>query len=241
MVKKWLRAGTSLLLVILLGIFATACGVSEEELSKYKTQGDRYLAQGLDPEGYSKGEVFKLSDREQYELFKKRYERAYEVAGDIMTEAAGPDQEWKVSIFGISPQEGDQGQNPLPRGAKQEDAYTFHITLITHFDEPIDYQAAVEKMQAWMVEQDYNTSNIGDYYNDGLQVHGLTQDGIQTWFIAGKKNFMRVSVFPGPYWGNADKLRRLVGDYPLELQESYSYVMPYEFMPFPPYREDYLK
>ena len=64
MVKKWLRAGTSLSLVILLGIFATACGVSEEELSKYKTQGDRYLAQGLDPEGYSKGEVFKLSDRE---------------------------------------------------------------------------------------------------------------------------------------------------------------------------------
>lgn len=237
MLKKWLRSGTVVLLMVLLGVFATACGVSEEDLSKYKTQGDRYLAQGLDPEGYSKADIEKMSDREQYELMKKRYERMYEVAGDIMTEAAGPDKEWEVLSFGFVPDSGDRGQNPIPRGARPEDTYTFSVTLIAKFDEPIDYQAVVENMQAWMNEQDYNTSDIGDI-GHGPQVNGLTQDGIQTWFAANDGNNMLLDVFPGPYWGDADKLRRLKSSTPDELLDQFEFILPYEHLPFPEFRDD---
>ena len=236
-VKKWLRAGISLLLVILLGVFATACGVSEEELSKYKTQGDRYLAQGLDPEGYSKADIEKMSDREQYELFKKRYERAYEVAGDIMTIAAGPEQEWEVTYFGYYPDSGDLGQNPVPRGARPEDTYTFGPTIIAVFDESIDYEAVVEKVRAWMIEQGFNTSNVGDALHGGLQVNGLTQDGIQTWFMV-DEDYMSIDAFAGPYWGDSKKLLRLLGSSPDDLDEQYRFILPYEFLPFPEFSGD---
>ena len=227
----------ALLLAALLSVAATGCGPSEAELAKIKTQGDRYLAQGLDPEGYSKDEVFNLSDREQYELFKKRYERAYEVAGDIMTVAAGSNKEWEVIAYGPPPATGDRGQNPLPRGARPEDTYTFSVTLIAKFDEPIDYQAVVEKMQAWMNEQDYNTSDIGDI-GYGPQVNGLTQDGIQTWFAANERNNMLLDVFPGPYWGSSDKLRRLMSLPSDDLFEEFKFILPYEHLPFPEFRGD---
>ena len=92
-----------------------------------------------------------------------------------------------------------------------------------------------------MIEQDYNTSNIGSSRFGGLRIEGLTQDGIQTWFETTEENNLFLNLFPGPYWGDADKLRSLLKSQPRELQEQYSYVMPYEFLPFPPYREDYLK
>ena len=134
------RLISALLLAMFMPAAATGCGPTEAELAKYKTQGDRYLAQGLDPEGYSKADVEKMSDREQYELFKKRYERTYEVAGDIMTEAAGSDQEWKVVYFGYYPDSGASGKNPLPKGARSEATYTFGPILIAHFDGSINYQ-----------------------------------------------------------------------------------------------------
>ena len=227
----------ALLLAALLPVAATGCGPSEAELAKIKTQGDRYLAQGLDPEGYSKADIEKMSDREQYELFKKRYERMHEVAGDIMTVAAGSDREWEVIAFGFEPESGDSGQNPLPRGAKPEETYTFSISLITSFDEPIDYQAVVEKMQAWMNEQNYNTSDIGDI-GYGPQVNGLTQDGIQTWFASNERNNMLLDIFPGPYWGNARELGQLLAGNPQELLDQFEFIMPYEFLPFPEFSGD---
>ena len=47
------RLISALLLAMLLPLAAAGCGPSEAELAKIKTQGDRYLAQGLDPDGYS--------------------------------------------------------------------------------------------------------------------------------------------------------------------------------------------
>ena len=233
------RLISALLLAALLPA-AAGCGPSEAELTKIKTQGDRYLAQGLDPEGYSKADIEKMSDREQYELFKKRYERTYNVAGDIMTIAAGPEQEWEVTYFGYYPDSGDLGQNPVPRGARPEDTYTFGPTIIAQFDEPFDYKAVVEKVQAWMIEQDFNTSNIGNAHvpGDSLRVDGLTQDGIQTWFTATSKNVMGVNIFAGPYWGDPSKLLRLLANSPDDLDEQYRFILPYEHLPFPAFRGD---
>ena len=237
--KKWLRAGTSLSLVILLGIFATACGVSEEELSKIKTQGDRYLAQGLDPEGYSKADIEKMSDREQYELFKKRYERMHEVAGDVMTAAAGPAVEWKVLAFGFVPFAGGRGQNPMPRGAKSEDTYVFDMALFLDVEGPLDYKTVVESMRAWMIEQDYSVGEIGDdpAAPVGLRFNGLTQDGFLVDFSAGE-GFMHMNVFAGPYWGNARELGQLLAGNPQELLDQFEFILPYEFLPFPEFRGD---
>ena len=65
MPKRFYRLSFALLLAALLPAATTGCGPSDVELAKHKTQGDRYLAQGLDPDGYSKADIEKMSDREQ--------------------------------------------------------------------------------------------------------------------------------------------------------------------------------
>ena len=162
----------------------------------------------------------------------------HEVAGDIMTVATGPDREWEVIAFGFDPDSGDRGQNPIPRGTRPEDTYTFHIDLFLKGDSSMDFEAIVEKVQAWMVEQDYNTSNIGSSRYGGLRVDGLTQDGIQTWFETTEENNLFLNVFPGPYWGDASKLGQLLAGNPQELLDQFEFVLPYEFLPFPEFRGD---
>ena len=237
--SRVLRLISVLLLAVLLPVTVAGCGPSGAELAKYKTQGDRYLVQGLDPDGYSKADVDRMSDRERYELFKKRYERMHEVAGDVMTAASGPDQVWKVQSFGFVSSAGGWGQNPLPRGAKPEDIYAFDIGLFLDIEQGLDYKLVVEKMRAWMIKQDYNTGEIRDNPAApiGLMFSGLTQDGYLVDFSA-SEGFMHIRIFAGAYWGESDKLNRIVGDFPDELQDEYTFILPYEFMPFPPYLED---
>ncbi len=237
--SRVLRLISVLLLAMLLPVAATGCGPSEAELAKYKTQGDRYLVQGLDPDGYSKADIDRMSDRERYELFKKRYERMHEVAGDVMTAATGPDQEWEVSAFGFVSSAGGRGQTSLPRGAKSKDTYTFDINLFHRTEQPLDYKAAVENMQEWMVEQGYNTSTIGEFPGPpvALRVDGLTDDGFLIWFKASESS-MRINIFGGAYWGDSDELNRTLSSFPRGLLDEYRFILPYEFLPFPPYRED---
>ena len=156
-----------------------------------------------------------------------------------MTAAAGPDKEWEVLDYGFVTSPGGRGQNPLPRGAKSEDTYVFDMALFLRFESTLDYKTAVENMQAWMVEQGYNTTEVGDALGPptALSVKGLTEDGFLIWFDAGE-TFMHIDFFAGPYWGNARELGQLLAGNPQELLDQFEFILPYEHLPFPEFRGD---
>ena len=85
----------------------------------------------------------------------------------------------------------------------------------------------------------YNTSTIGEPPGPpaALRVDGLTDDGFLIWFEAGE-TFMHMNIFGGAYWGESDKLNRTLSSFPRELLDEYRFILPYEYLPFPPYLED---